>query len=65
MICCEPSPNIRGDDNHHEDKDEHKPFPCASPLKKGVGALRIAICPGCMVNVGLEKVARYGAPAGL
>ena len=29
------SPNMSGDDNHHEHKDEYKPFPCASPL--GVG----------------------------
>ena len=27
--------NISSDDNHHEDKDEYKPFPCASPLEKG------------------------------
>ena len=33
----DPSPNISGDDKHYEDKDEYKPFPCASPLEKGVG----------------------------
>ena len=34
--AANPSPNISGDDKHHEDKDECTPFPCASPLEKGV-----------------------------
>ena len=35
--AANPSPNISGDDKHHEDKDDYKPFSCASRLEKGVG----------------------------
>ena len=35
--AANPSPNISGDAKHHEEKDEYKLFPRASPLEKGVG----------------------------
>ena len=34
--AANPSPNISGDDKHHGDKDEDKPFPRASPVEKKI-----------------------------